>query len=55
MVFVLYLYICIDNVILVYDFYFYFGCICRYLDIFKILIIYMNLISDFKIRVFVKS
>lgn len=53
MVFALHLHICIDKVIPVYDFYFYFTC--RYLDILKISTIYMNLTSDLKIRVFVKS
>lgn len=56
MVFALHLHICIDKVIPVsYDFYFYFGCTCRYLDILKISTISMNLTSDLKIRVFVKS
>lgn len=55
MVFALHLHICIDKVIPVYDFYFYFGCTCRCLDMLKISTIYMNLTSDLKIRVFVKS
>lgn len=58
MVFALHLHICIDKVIPVGGIRFlllFRMHTCRYLDILKISTIYMNLTSDLKIRVFVKS